>query len=154
MKKFLCFLLSLMLSVPVYAAEQEWIRYVNERFGYAVEYPALFSKRNESANGDGVWLKSNNGKYDLTLSGGYNVLMQDGHAMIEAMDAKGVIKKESGSTWFRLVRRDKGQIIHSYGIINEDSWTSFTFAYPKGKDFDVIIKHMEKTLSLGENNLD
>ena len=137
MKKFLCFLLSLMLSVPVYAAEQEWIRYVNERFGYAVE-----------------WLKSNNGKYDLTLSGGYNVLMQDGHAMIEAMDAKGVIKKESGSTWFRLIRRDKGQIVHLYGIVNEDAWTSFTFAYPKGKDFDVIIKHMEKTLSLGENNLD
>lgn len=153
MKKVLSIiLLCVLLAVPAWGAAQKWARYVNGRFGYSVEYPDLFSKRDDPANGDGVWLKSKDGRTRLTLSGGYNVLMQDGGTMLESREAKGVLKKESGSEWFRLVRQEGKQIIHEYGVVNDDAWASFTFAYPKGKDFKAAISRMERTLRLGGND--
>ena len=152
MKKILCALLCVILVVPAWGAAQKWAKYVNERFGYSVEYPDIFSKRDEPANGDGVWLKSKDGKTRLTLSGGFNVLMQDGEAMLESREARGILKKESGSSWFRLVRQEGKQIIHEYGVVNDDDWASFTFAYPKGKDFKTAISRMERSLRLEEDN--
>ena len=90
-------MLCVLLAFPAWGAAQKWARYVNKRFGYSVEYPDLFSKRDEPANGDGVWLKSKDGRTRLTFSGGYNVLMQDGEATLESREAEGVLKKESGS---------------------------------------------------------
>ena len=78
--------------------------------------------------------------------------MQDGEATLESREAEGVLKKESGSAWFRLVRQERKQIIHEYGVVNDDAWASFTFAYPKGKDFKAAISRMERTLRLGGND--
>ena len=68
-----------------------------------------------------MWLEFKDKKYSLILSGGYNILMQDGRAMLESRATGDVLKKESGQTWFRLVRREKGQVIHEYGIVKIDS---------------------------------
>ncbi len=76
MKKSLLFFAAAVLSlfsilVPgADAAEEQWISYVNERFGYSIEYPDIFSDIQESDNGDGVWLSFETDKYALTLSGG------------------------------------------------------------------------------------
>ena len=142
----------IMLCVSACGAAQKWARYINERFDYSVEYPDIFSKRIEPANGDGVWLESKDRKYYLTLSGGYNIFMQDGNSMLEARESAGTIKKDSDSTWFRLIRRDKNKIIHEYGIVNDDAWASFTFTYPESKNFNEAIRRMEKTLQFGINN--
>ena len=136
MKKFLCTLLLVLLAFPCWSASQNWSRYVNARFGYSIEYPDIFPKNTESENSDGIWLESKDGKTRLTLSGGYNVLMQDGADMIGTRKLEEVIKGESGSEWFRLVRREGKLIIHEYGVVNDEVWASFTFAYPATKNFN------------------
>lgn len=128
-------------------AYQKWVRYDNTRFGYSVEYPNIFSTRQQSENGDGIWLKSK--QYNLTLSGGFNVLMQDGHAMLALRDVKNVLKKESGSSWFRLIHKESKYIIYEYGIMDDDTWASFTFTYPETKDFKTTIKRIEQSFRLG-----
>ena len=152
MKKFLCVLLCVALAAPAWGAVQKWAKYVNDRFSYSIEYPDLFSKRTEPENGDGVWMESKDGKTRLTLSGGFNVLMQDGPSMLEERETKGAEKRESGPSWFRLVRREGGRIIHEYGVVNDDTWASFTFAYPKTADFKAAIRRMERSLRLNGNN--
>ena len=148
MKKFLCVILSILFCFPAWGASQKWLKYVNDRFGYSIEYPDFFTEQAESANGDGVWLKSKDGRASLTLSGGFNVLMQDGHGILDGRKTDNIVKKDSGSTWFRLVRYDEDRIIHEYGAVNEDNWASFTFSYTNTENFDTLIRHMEQSLSL------
>ena len=152
MKKFFIALLFVLLCVTASNAAQKWKNYFNERFEYLIEYPDLFSEIREPDNGDGVWLESKDGKYKLTLSGANNIFMEDGHEFLASLKLeKNIIKKESGSTWFRVVYREKNKIIHYYGIINEELCCSFTFEYPdekNGKNFDSEIKRMEKSLKL------
>jgi len=148
MKKFLCFILFVSLCFSAYGASKKWLNYVNSRFGYEIKYPNIFSQQTEPANGDGIFLESKGGKIKLTLSGGFNVLMQDGQSILEGREIKNVIKKESGQNYFRIVCQDGKNIIHEYGIVNDDNWASFTFSYPDTKNFDKEIQRMEQTLKL------
>ena len=132
--------------MPANAASQKWNSYVNARFGYSIDYPNIFTKRIESENGDGVWLEAKDAR--LTLSGGYNVLMQDGADMLGAHNLDGLINGESDSGWFRIIRKKGLQIIHEYGVLNDDMWASFTLTYPDTKNFNSVIKKMERTLKL------
>ncbi len=132
--------------MPANAASQKWNSYVNARFGYSIDYPNIFTKRIESENGDGVWLEAKDAR--LTLSGGYNVLMQDGADMLGAHNLDGLINGESDSGWFRIIRKKGSQIIHEYGVLNDDMWASFTLTYPDTKNFNSVIKKMERTLKL------
>lgn len=132
--------------MPANAASQKWNSYVNARFGYSIDYPNIFTKRIESENGDGVWLEAKNAR--LTLSGGYNVLMQDGADMLGAHNLDELINGESDSGWFRIIRKKGSQIIHEYGVLNDDMWASFTLTYPDTKNFNSVIKKMERNLKL------
>lgn len=132
--------------MPANAASQKWNSYVNARFGYSIDYPNIFTKRIESENGDGVWLEAKDAR--LTLSGGYNVLMQDGADMLGAHNLDGLINGESDSGWFRIIRKKGSQIIHEYGVLNDDMWASFTLTYPDTKNFNSVIKKMERNLKL------
>ena len=150
MKKFLCFILCLLLCLTASGASKKWVSYVNERFGYAIEYPNIFTQKKEPVNGDGVWLESKSGRTKLTLSGGFNVLILDGHDILKAHANQNTIKKECGSTWFRLINSEGGQITHEYGVVNDDTWASFNFSYPNTKNYDKEIQRMEKTLRLSD----
>ena len=132
--------------MPANAASQKWNSYVNARFGYSIDYPNILTKRIESENGDGVWLEAKDAR--LTLSGGYNVLMQDGADMLGAHNLDGLINGESDSGWFRIIRKKGSQIIHEYGVLNDDMWASFTLTYPDTKNFNSVIKKMERNLKL------
>lgn len=125
-------------------ADDTWATYINERFGYSVQYPEIFTEREEPDNGDGVWLKSDDGEYELTLSGGYNVLLEDPEGSPHR-----VVRSERG-------KKGKERVIHEYKILNEDAWASFILSYPKAeaKRFAEITKHMEASLKLPEGDGD
>ena len=113
MKKSLLFFAAAVLSlfsilVPgADAAEEQWISYVNERFGYSIEYPDIFSDIQESDNGDGVWLSFETDKYALTLSGGYNVLEEDAESKLrnrlEEIPSIVPGSEKSGPGWYRVI---------------------------------------------------
>lgn len=141
--------LAVLLAVP--AAADQWTKYENDRFGYSVEYPDIFSEMKEPENGDGVWLSSKDGRYALTLSGGYNVLGDDGEAMLASRleDVSSVLSKEATPGGYRLVYDDgKERLFFECAVVNEEAWTSFVLSCPKEEQerFVPVVERMEKSL--------
>lgn len=145
-------------GVPA-VAEEQWVDYDNGRFGYSVQYPDIYTKEKKPDNGDGVWLSARGG-YELTLSGGHNVLEETGEDIYAARlkevshlvsDANGC-----GEDWYRVVYSDDGgkggkeRYFYEFGRVNEESWASFVLVYPaKEKErFAEIAAVMEDTLRL------
>lgn len=148
------------LALPAYAADERWISYDNDRFGYSVEYPDIFTDITESDSGDGVWLSFEIDKYALTLSGGNNVLEDDGESSLRnRMEYISHIvpgSAESGSDWYRVIYAIESGVdgteswFYEYGIIDEANWASFILLYPveEQERFAAIAANMEKTLRL------
>ncbi|MEA4881300.1 MAG: hypothetical protein VB045_07475 [Synergistaceae bacterium] len=142
------------------AADEQWTSYDNERFGYSVEYPEIFTDVKESDNGDGVWFSTEDDKYGLTLSGGFNVLEEDGEARLRSRleNVAHIVpgSDESGPGWYRVIYSDDGgkdgneHLFHEYGIIDKENWSSFILVYPleEQERFVSIAANMEKTLLL------
>jgi hypothetical protein len=165
MKKSICgiaipVVLVLAALAPCAYSEESWTTYVNARFGYSTEYPDIFSKTEEPDNGDGVWMESGDGNYRLTLSGGYNVLGEDGQASLASRleEVSHIVGDSavSGDGWYRVIYSDDGgrdgseHLFHEYGIINADNWTSFILVYPLDERarFAPIAERMEASLAL------
>lgn len=169
MKKSLLFFAAAVLSlfsilVPgADAAEEQWISYVNERFGYSIEYPDIFSDIQESDNGDGVWLSFETDKYALTLSGGYNVLEEDAESKLrnrlEEIPRIVPGSEKSGPGWYRVIHTIESGVdgtesfFYEYGIIDSENWATFILLYPseERERFAAIAAKMEKTLQLSSS---
>jgi hypothetical protein len=152
----LCVLVSLS-AVSAEAADAQFKHYVNERFGYQTDFPNIFSKRTEPQNGDGVIFESGDGKYQLTISGGYNVLAHDGQSELDFKleNSTNAVEgsERSGDGFYAYEYNDSpSRITHVYGLIDEDNWAAFYFSYPKKENdrFGPIIETMEKSLKLGD----
>ncbi len=171
MKKIPLFCASALLFVltcalPASAVEEQWTTYVNERFGYSVEYADIYTERDEPENGDGVWLSASDGKYALTLSGGYNILEEDGESRLRSrLDNVAHIvpgSGESGPDWYRVVYGDDDgkdgseRLFHEYGSINADNWASFILVYPikERERFAPIVACLEETLMIAPEDAD
>ena len=165
MKRFLLFCASVVFFVqafalPVPAAKDEWISYGNARFGYSMEYPDIFTSLEEPDNGDGIWLKTKGEKYALTISGGFNVLGEDGEGRLQARlrEVAHIVpgSEAAGPGWYRVVYSDDGgrdgkeHRFHEYGILDGENWASFILVYPlEERDrFAAAAARMEKNLAL------
>ena len=154
------FVLCALLLFPVLCAAapaERWTEYINDRFGYSVEHPDIFEEAGKPENGDGVWLSSKDGRYALTLSGGYNVLEEDGEAMLASRleDVSHVLSKEAAPDGYRLVYGDgKERLFFECAVVNEEAWASFILRRPKDEDederFRPIATRMERSLSLSK----
>ncbi len=151
-------LAALPAGVPAFA-DEEWADYENERFGYSIQYPVIYSKIKESDNGDGVWMSARGG-YELTLSGGYNVLEQTAEEIFadRLEEVSHLVSDANGcdDDWYRLVYSDDGgksgkeRYFHEFGRVDEESWASFILVYPakEVKRFARIAAVMEDSLRL------
>jgi hypothetical protein len=167
MRKSICGIAVLALTSAFLAAfaslawaDESWTSYVNARFGYSVEYPDIFSKTEAPDNGDGVWMQSDDENYRLTLSGGYNVLGEDGQARLAARleEVSHIVgdSATSGDGWYRVVYSDDGgrdgseHLFHEYGVINSENWASLILVYPleEKERFTPMTERMESSLAL------
>jgi hypothetical protein len=144
------------------AADAQYKTYENDRFGYSVDYPDIFDGKQEPDNGDGVEFTTESGEYGLTVWGGYNVLGQDGKALLEeckervAHIADGSDK--SGEGFYSIEYSDDGgesgveHIFHEYGTVNGAAQAGFILKYPQDEEkrFAEIKKVMESSLKLPE----
>ena len=153
-KKILCIFIFTLVVISACEASTKWVKYVNERYGYSIDYPSnIFVKCRKSDSGDGVWLESKDGKLKLTLSGGYNVLEQDGHDMLEWAASEDIIKTDAKHDYYRIVYYENKDIVHYYGKIDESYRADFSLSFPKEreKEFRSIIKRLERTLQLASD---
>lgn len=165
MRRFLLFCTSAFFLVqacvlPAPAAKEEWVTYGNARFGYSVEYPDIFTVLEEPDNGDGIWLKTEGDRYALTISGGFNVLGEDGETRLQARirEAAHIVPGSDGAGpgWYRVIysddggRKGKERRFHEYGILDGENWASFILVYPLEEvaRFSAAAARMEKSLAL------
>ena len=131
-----------------------WIAFTNARLKYYIEYPDILTKElNKPENEDGLWLQSSDGYIKLTTLGDYNT--QSAKEILETISAKykrNFLVKKSGKNWYRFVYRKGDDVIHRYGIVNDDKKAEFILGYPieKREEFEAITKQMEKTLTFEE----
>lgn len=137
-----------------------WRRYVNERFGTSIEYPAaIFSPEPPPENGDGRKFKARDGA-ELTISASYNALSQTVELLEQFLRAPGSGEPDDyANVTYRLgkgdalvlsgFRGDKifyekflfaapSDVIHHYLII-----------YPRSSKaaYDPIVQRMAKTMT-------
>jgi hypothetical protein len=163
MKKFLiCVVLLSAFFAPARAecAEEKFKTYVNARFGYSLSYPDIFEPETESENGDGAEFSSQDGEYTLTVWGGYNVLGQDGNALLEERreSVAHIVpdSERSGAELYSIEYSDDGgqdgveHIFHEYVNVNADLTAGFILRYPKEEEkrFAGIKDAMETSLKL------
>lgn len=146
-------------ALPV-SAKETWTTYVNERFGYSVEHPEIYTDTEEPENGDGLWLSTDGDIYTLTLSGGYNILGENGESRLRSRleETAHIVSApdESDQGWYRLIYSDDGgrdgneRLFHEYGKIDNEHWASFILVYPleEKERFAPIAERMEETLQL------
>ena len=149
-----------LLVLPASAVNGKWVSYVNERFRYSLEYPDIFTDSQESDNGDGLWLSTEIDRYALTLSGGYNVLGEDGESRLrsrlEEIPRIVVGSDASGPGWYRVMHAVESgvdgteSLFHEYGIIDGENWATFILLYPseERERFAPIAESMEKAFQL------
>ncbi|MDR1622940.1 MAG: hypothetical protein LBS00_11250 [Synergistaceae bacterium] len=151
-------------AAPDFAdASEKYETYFNARFGYSMEYPDIFETRKEPENGDGVKLASKNGEYTLAIWGGYNVLGQDGTALLEESKERvaHVVpdSERSAGRYYSIQYSDDGgkdgveHIFYEYVIVNSAMKAGFTFSYPKDEEmrFAVTVIDMENSLKMPED---
>ena len=141
---------------------EKYETYTNGRFGYSMKYPDIFDTKTEPDNGDGVELASKNGKYTLVMWGGYNILGQDGDALLEESKERVAHilpgSERSAENYYSIQYSDGGgkdgteHIFYEYVIVNADMRAGFTFSYPKDEEkrFEITVIDMENSLKMPE----
>ncbi|MDR1835938.1 MAG: hypothetical protein LBQ96_09075 [Fusobacteriaceae bacterium] len=159
MKKIIAILTLVSLAVLGSSGNAiKYENYYNGRFEYSVDFPDIFHKYREPDNGDGIIFQSKDEKVILTISGGYNVMEEDGNSQLDYAyeDAAYVVpgSDKSGKGFYTITYRPKegviGNLTYVYGIINEGAWAAIYLSYPESQEaqFAPIKERMRKTLKL------
>lgn len=129
------------------ASDQQYLTYVNERFGYAISYPSYFvQSRPLPANGDGIWMSGNGA--NLTMSGSYNVMNDtpESYSRYSANET-GITESYTGDDYYECYRIEGNTEMYSYTKI-EDLCVSFHLEYPVAErdQYRTMIEEMKKSV--------
>lgn len=126
-----------------FAQAQDFKRYTNARFGFAVDYPAdIVSPLRGPENDDGRIFRSNDGKVQMTVSGILNVSGQDVPQLMNDAQAQhaGVkwIKRDKTDTSFTLVGEGARGFVYHHGILylsdGQEIIGTLLVTFPKGAE--------------------
>ncbi|MGZ2482620.1 hypothetical protein ACVITL_001143 [Rhizobium pisi] len=137
------------------ASAAEWRAYANARFGYAIELPADFITANEAVNGDGILLRSQDGRAELRVFGA-NILDHDfatevdSRRAIDANEGWWISYDKSAPAWASYSGTRGNRILYVRAVALCDSaagYFSLTYLKAERKRYDLIVSHLVKTLS-------
>lgn len=141
------------LAPPAQAGE--WRRYVNPRYGYAIELPASFQVVREAENGDGITLSAPDGEVELLVFGAM-VMEEDFAAEARSRrnfaiaDGWSISYQRITEGWASYSGTQAADVLYVRGIALCDGASAwFQMIYPKARlrDYDAAIARMVKTLS-------
>ena len=135
------------LAVP-HSCADEWKSYVNERFGFRLDYPASLKPGRLPENGAGR--NFSDGEFSVTAQGHFlnGKTLEDFYQ--EALNSYGgaVTYKVRRPTWFVISgeRRD-GAVFYKKFHAKGGNWAEFTAVYPValGARYDPVIERMAKS---------
>lgn len=144
-------------AIPTVAAEENWTRYTNERFGTSAEFPAhLLTPEPPPANGSGQSYVSGDGLVRISIFGSFLVLVDDFEAYRE--DRLNLAKEggleitytAGGEGWFVYSGIKDGEIVYFKSIpaCGGKATSHVVLTYPQThKEFmDSVVKRVAASL--------
>lgn len=128
-------------------------KYINNRYGFSIDYPDFLTKVSYSENGDGIHLTNKNEDVILGVSGRNNVL----YDTVES-EYKETLRRYSNITYKKVFKNgfvvsgiENGNIFYINEVIGEGAINSFYIEYPRSreKEFDSIVKRIYKSFKTG-----
>lgn len=144
---------------PIAAANSDWHRYANARFGYSICYPASFQPSPESENGDGREFVGRDGAR-LRVFGGYDALRQ-GPAREAEMEAGfappsgRVTYRATGRGWSVISGVQGERIVYLKTLARGDRLVTFRLDYPASlaATYRPIVDSIEHCFNVGSTSL-
>jgi hypothetical protein len=128
--------------------------YTNSRYGFRIDYPESFISQQPPENGDGLTLRSADGKAELSVSGmnsaGFTLKDEFDRAVKDVHGELGYNKM--GSTWFVVTWTDGDSMGYTKEFVGPDSQNSFIFTFPVDQrpQYDSIVTRIEKSFKPGD----
>jgi hypothetical protein len=128
--------------------------YTNNRYGFRVDYPESFVAQQSPENGDGLTLKSEDGKATLVAWGmnnaGFTLQDQFDNAIKGVHGELGYNK--IGRNWFVVSWTDGDNLCYTKEFVGGASETAFTFTFPveQRPQYDSIVTTIEKSFKPGD----
>ena len=128
-------LLILLLMVPV-SAENGWIEYSNQKFGYSFELPAAMVVSNRPSDGSGLTWQT--GTVRIQASGTnnrYDLKPEEYFERMRFAAADKIVEQSHGvdpqtrAHWFQMLYTKDGRRIHQKTYVGEGTVNSLEFSY-------------------------
>ena len=134
--------------------DPEYQTYTNGRYGFRVDCPESFRADRAPENGDGLTLKSEDGKATLVVWG----MNDDGFTLKEEFDraVKNVQGQlgfnKMGGSWFVVTWTDGENLGYTKEFVGAHSQNSFTITFPvdQRSQYDGIVTKIEKSFKPGD----
>jgi hypothetical protein len=137
------------------AMAEEWRQYLNERYGFRLEYPAdLFVTERATEAGDGQVFASADNEARLLVgalanSDGYTPTTYQQYIARQSYPSYQIDYRRIGGTWFALSGEGKGQIFYEKVMFTCDGRliNSFAMIYPSARRhiYDAVVERIEKS---------
>lgn len=140
MKKYLfklfIFLFLLICFVPVNADNTKIKEYVNERYGFKITFPDIFTVYRESVSGDGITILNPEKKLHLLAWGSHNVLNDTlkSYYQKEKNFFTKVERSMMGNNYYIIeghIPDSDGLYTSEAGKVTEDKIIVYRFSYPE-----------------------
>ena len=134
--------------------DPEFQTYRNSRYGFQIDHPESFKPDAPPENGDGLTLKSADGKATLVVSGMNNsgVTLKDefDRSTKEVQGQLGFNKM--GGSWFVVTWVDGENLGYTKEFVGGGSQNSFTITFPSEQkaQYDSIVTKIEKSFKPGD----
>lgn len=133
--RFFIFLFLFICFVPVNADNTNFKEYVNDRYGFTITFPDIFTVSRESQNGDGITLLNPEKKLHLLAWGSHNVLNEklDSYYEKEKNFFTKVEKSMMGNNFYIIegtIPTFEGLYTSEAGKVTEDKIIVYRFSYP------------------------
>lgn len=154
MRAFLLAVVLLLISGPAQA--QDWGRYENARFGYAIDVPTGFVGEGESQSGDGQVFRSETGTASLHVWGGHILDGSFEAAMQAAIDYAGEDGWRLGEqavtpSWAGYSGTRNGLMLHArvIALCGGSQFAAFALEYPERelRSMDAVADRLTASLA-------
>ncbi|MBL4934272.1 DUF5050 domain-containing protein [Clostridium sp. YIM B02515] len=129
--------------------QQSYKKYINDRFGFSIEYPGTFVVKLTPDNNDGIVLSSKDGSAELTVSGINNVLDEtvtsNYNKLLQAHSDAAY--KTQQNNWHIVSWIEGDKIVYQKTVVGNGSINTFIIKYPLSQkdSYNSIVSHVNST---------
>ena len=141
-------------------AEQKYLTYTDNKFGYSIDYPADFKIREDLSSENLNSKVFSNGEAELSVSSRntlQNSTIKDYFegAIIKVSARNAVGYNHLGDKWYVITYKSDGHIAYSKTLWGTGSNNHFVFSYPTSKKdvYDPIVEHIEQSFYRGNTEV-